>query len=400
MAIYYLDGTSLSNSTAVFTDSELTICATDGMYSNGAIVRELLNCALLPQQTCPSCSVPCDGTINTSGGQGVYLLDLELGGSNFNTGAIVIKFNPQAIPDGILATYDGSKYNKVSSPTYGYLAGSSATNPTYLGSTGSQGTCDGSSVEGTYTGITEYNYVDGSGFVATGLTQDVTVGATYTALTALSPGNCVMVIPKTTASPSTMNIAFYGVCTNTAFNIEVNCPATLTSISSTSTQANSTDACTEAKSSSVYSVPVTGGVGVPALHDWVFSDIYGQNIVAQGFYGLNSNKWIEVSANGVVVATGTCPSTYDLYISSAQLSCSTFCDGVTRLITTPVQSSDAYANVTYGTVIAGSFFGAGFYAYAATSTDTSTEDWLIMELDASNVVQDLLQCANGACEPL
>ena len=56
MAIYYLDGTSLSDSTAVFTDTELTICATDGMYSNGVIVRQLLNCSLLPQQTCSSCS--------------------------------------------------------------------------------------------------------------------------------------------------------------------------------------------------------------------------------------------------------------------------------------------------------------------------------------------------------
>jgi len=52
MAVYYLDGTTLSNSTAVYDDEELTICAADGYYSNGAIVRQLLNCALQSSQAC------------------------------------------------------------------------------------------------------------------------------------------------------------------------------------------------------------------------------------------------------------------------------------------------------------------------------------------------------------
>ena len=55
MPIYYLDGTTLSNSTAAFTDEELTICAADGFYSEGSISRELLNCSFEEVQTCPSC---------------------------------------------------------------------------------------------------------------------------------------------------------------------------------------------------------------------------------------------------------------------------------------------------------------------------------------------------------
>jgi len=52
---YYLNGTSLSTATAIFTDVNLTICAPDGWYSDGVISRELVGCKLLIQQTCSGC---------------------------------------------------------------------------------------------------------------------------------------------------------------------------------------------------------------------------------------------------------------------------------------------------------------------------------------------------------
>ena len=55
MAIYYLDGDTLSNSSAVFTDESMTTCAPDGFYSDGTIVRELSGCSLLPAEDCPNC---------------------------------------------------------------------------------------------------------------------------------------------------------------------------------------------------------------------------------------------------------------------------------------------------------------------------------------------------------
>jgi len=58
MAVYYLDGTTLSNSTAIYADVELTICESDGFYSDGVIVRQLVNCVLLNVQSCPSCPDP------------------------------------------------------------------------------------------------------------------------------------------------------------------------------------------------------------------------------------------------------------------------------------------------------------------------------------------------------
>tara|TARA_R110000803_G_scaffold97584_1_gene165703 strand:- start:1561 stop:2022 length:462 start_codon:yes stop_codon:yes gene_type:complete len=58
MPIYYLNGTTLSNSTAVYADSELTICESDGYYSNGTIVRQQVNCQLLNIETCAACPDP------------------------------------------------------------------------------------------------------------------------------------------------------------------------------------------------------------------------------------------------------------------------------------------------------------------------------------------------------
>jgi len=49
---YYLNGPSLGSATAVFTNAALTVCAANGFYSDGVIVREQAGCILLPQQTC------------------------------------------------------------------------------------------------------------------------------------------------------------------------------------------------------------------------------------------------------------------------------------------------------------------------------------------------------------
>tara|TARA_R110000803_G_scaffold56959_4_gene114689 strand:- start:16034 stop:16513 length:480 start_codon:yes stop_codon:yes gene_type:complete len=55
MAVYFLDGTNLTNSTAVFTDEELVNCAPDGYYSDGNISRRLVDCTLWQAEDCPSC---------------------------------------------------------------------------------------------------------------------------------------------------------------------------------------------------------------------------------------------------------------------------------------------------------------------------------------------------------
>jgi hypothetical protein len=52
---FYVNGVSLGSATAVFLDPNLTVCAPNGYYSDGTIVRQQVDCVLLPQQTCPNC---------------------------------------------------------------------------------------------------------------------------------------------------------------------------------------------------------------------------------------------------------------------------------------------------------------------------------------------------------
>jgi hypothetical protein len=84
---FYLNGPSLGASTAIFSDINLTVCSADGFYSDGTIVREQVDCSLLPQSTCPSCtegltidsSVPSGGagTLDFTGGQAGEVLTLS-----------------------------------------------------------------------------------------------------------------------------------------------------------------------------------------------------------------------------------------------------------------------------------------------------------------------------------
>jgi hypothetical protein len=89
MAAFYLNGPSLSSATAVFTDSELSTCATDGFYSDGVNVREQVDCVLLPQQVCPSCvSYNCVSgeCIDPGDGTGAYS---TLEACEFDCGSII-----------------------------------------------------------------------------------------------------------------------------------------------------------------------------------------------------------------------------------------------------------------------------------------------------------------------
>jgi len=219
MAAYYIDGTTLSNSNAVYTNAAMTVCASDGFYSDGVISREQVNCSLLPQQVCVSCAEPCGGTISESGNQGIYLLDLDVGGTPTDIGAVIVRFNPFGIPDGIRATFGSTIYNKVSSPVDGYHGSTSNSNYTFIGNTNDDCGVAGS----TYT-LNEFNYTSGS-FQPTGNTQTITANAGDVSFSSSDPGTCIMVIPKPNPTPIVINFEFVGPCSGTAFDISVSCPA-------------------------------------------------------------------------------------------------------------------------------------------------------------------------------
>ena len=58
-------------------------------------------------------------------------------------------------------------------------------------------------------------------------------------------------------------------------------------------------------------MPVNGTAGNIGLYDWVFTDANGVTQAPFGFYSSGAQgtgaPWFEVSTDGVVVQTGTCP---------------------------------------------------------------------------------------------
>jgi hypothetical protein len=308
LTTHYLNGTTLSNSTTVYDDAALTIVSADGFYADGSgISREQVSGILGPIQNCPTCLTDCGlGTITHSSGEGVFLLDIDLGDTVSDEGAVIVKFTPASIPDGIRATYNNVVYNKFSldNATVGGYKGSTVANGyTYLGY--DSATC--LPIAGTtYSGLTEYRY-NGTSFASTGNTQDITPQAGELQLnTVANPGTFYMVIPKVSQSIKELNIEISGVCPTTAFTVEVDCPVLLTGFSSSLVAGSSAAACALSLVGDYFNAPVSGTAGNPAINDWVFSDEYGSNVLAQGFYKINATEYIEVDANGVVIDRANC----------------------------------------------------------------------------------------------
>lgn len=299
---FYLDAPSLSTATVVYSNAALTTVAANGFYSDGSIVREQVSGALLPPVICPSCTVPCGGVINLTGNQGVYYLNANLGSS---TGAVIVEFDPQSVPDGVIALFDSVTYNGLSSPSFGWLQGTAGL-PTYIGS--SSATCSSGLVAGSPYTLNEFQY-NGTTFAPLGTTESVSIASGQLELTASGPGNCIMVIPKTAASPSILNLTFIGPCSGTAFTMSVSCPAALPSFSSSTVNASSALACSSTINQTYYVAHVNGSGGTLGLYDLVFSDVNGQFKLGAGYYQTNdagTNEWYQVDANGVVIAFGDC----------------------------------------------------------------------------------------------
>ena len=335
MATFYINGTTLANSTAVFTNPTLTICAPDGFYSDGSgISREQTDCVLGPIQACPSCTLICGGPIiNETLGPGIFSIQPSVGGEPTDVGAILVNFYPAAIPDGIKVTYDGVEYNALSSVVDGYHRGILLGGYTYVGSDAAVCT----PIAGNTYLLDEFQYINSLGFIPSGGPTNITVDSGELSFSSgVAPGKCTIVIPKTTSSPSSLDISIIGVCPETAFSIDIDCPILLTGYPSTLVQTTQIDACSgnetfnayEARvlldggviendactlsflfsigaDAIYYNAPVNGSLGSPDLYDWVFEDPYGVTTVPDGYYGYGAAKWMQV-ANGVIIAIGNC----------------------------------------------------------------------------------------------
>lgn len=288
--VYFINGTSLSDSTAVFLDSDHLTCAPDGYYSDGVVIRQQIGCVLLAGIPCPSCISKCGQTeIVSDGDTALYSLSIDTG---MAAGAVLIKFNPGNSPDtpaGIIADMNGNNYNELSSPSFGRLFGT-INQPTFIGNTTSQLACPGGSVIGGPYTLNKLKW-NGTSFISETGTQTITVTSGNTDLTAGDPGSCVMVIPKLITGTSIVNVSIYGVCLNVYFNLEVNCPILLPSFkASTQFFVINPAYCDALIKSTYYVAKVNNTNPYPylELYDWVFQDPYGQTKVPDGYYKTNN----------------------------------------------------------------------------------------------------------------
>jgi hypothetical protein len=309
---YYLNGPDLATSTAIFADEDMNICASNGLYSNGIIVRELLNCVLLPAQPCPQCALPCGQVGGESADvRGTFLGQIS-GGTD--VGAVVIySIVGNTIPDGILTTYNGQTYNQL---TYiGNNQGPVGLNtplgqPTYYGSPNN--TPVSTSALPIYT-----IQADGT-YIPTGNIQPITVNASQIDLRGGGTRVYTQVIPKNSASVSQINVDFYGPIQGTFFSFQTDCPIQLDSFAGSPVQGD--DTCADAtvtyyfaQNANVTSIQPTVFVPetltTPGIGNYVFLDGGAgtkiNDTATSQFVILADSTYIEIQY-GIVISTGSC----------------------------------------------------------------------------------------------
>lgn len=361
---YYIDTTTFATATSVFMNQNLSVLAPDGIYSFGTTTREQSAGVLLTAVTCAPCGTPCGTSINSGGSTGIYIVNLEVG--SLGTGAILVRFNPDGVPDGIRATYNGVVYNKLSSQSVGVRQSSNYGHYTIVGTTGSTGTCSSWYPSGgTLTqSVKVYNPAT-STFVATvpASTQTNTID-TGDFFIGSRVNDCWMVIPKPTATPSAVLIEIIGPCTNTSWSFSAYCPVALPSFSASNVFTNGPEACGNAMPNTFYFAKVHAAADTyVGLYDYVFTDVNGQFPLTDGFY-LTSNvaglsKVIEVD-NGVIVSITDCggiPFSSTSVQTTAAAACSSAQNQTYYATTATITiGSDVYSNSILTTSLPDGFY--------------------------------------------
>jgi hypothetical protein len=312
---YYFDGSSLADSTSVFTDSELLTLAPDGYYSIGSIYRLQTGGVLGPVTTCPAC-IPACGTLITPEYQlyenaGTYNVTVDLSSA---TGAVIVRVNPWSSNVKFQWTYDGTTASEYSSNLYGYLQGViGIENPTTgdcsaLPMDNATGSNTATLAGNVYNYNTALSQWDNTGTAVT-LGPYANQAAGGVSFTTTEPGNTYMVIPKPNASPSTASFQIDITCLYADFDLEVFCPAELTGVVGTTTSHSScSQVCSAAFDTVYYTVPVAGTPGAPAVNDWIFADPNAVTPLADAHWGVEVNgvPHCALVANGVITQLTAC----------------------------------------------------------------------------------------------
>jgi hypothetical protein len=277
----YLDGPDFASATGVYADANLTTQYIDQWFSDGLVFRQQVSGLLGVASTCALCTTDCgsDPISGTGLKKGKYTASYDLGAT---TGAVIVKYTPNLVPNGIRATYDGTNYNKLTSPVYGKLQSTVPSNNfTVCGDVASQ--CTGlistnSFLEYAYNlSSVAWDYLNSS--------ESIAIAVGDLELQALSSGQCIMVIPKIAAGPTTLAIDILATCGPTDFALDVDCPVTIAATTTTiAGWGSSLAACGETQATSHYIVHADGTTGgAPTLHAYVFTDVNGATEAVDGW---------------------------------------------------------------------------------------------------------------------
>ena len=326
LGTYCFDGLNFSQATSLFTNSGLTTLAPDGWYSQGGIIRQQLNGVLLNAQPCSTCYVPCGSGVNASFSSN-GLFDASIDVAN-DVGAIVLYFYmTSSVPYGVLATYNSNTYNRLTCEgnhnTYTIVDGSGTT-VDYAG-IGNQGTGRITYVGNQNSGLLSQspfnnvpNYtLSGSPatYVAQGTSSTITVASNEIGVNPTASRVFTMIIPKTTADPTSINLIISAPLQGTVFYWEVDCPIVLPSFTASAIQ--STTACAAATTTYYFVRNATGTATpfsvetntTPNIGNWVFSDANGSTYLNDTstikYYIIGGTTALGVR-NGVVVSKGNC----------------------------------------------------------------------------------------------
>ena len=309
---YYLNGPNLATSTAIFADEDMNVCASDGLYSDGIIVRELLNCVLLPAQPCPQCALPCGQVAGESADiNGTFLGQINAGA---DIGAVVVySIVGNTIPDGILSTYNGQTFNRLTyiGNNQGPVGLSTPVGqPTYFGSPNNTPVSQPS--------LPVYAIQTDGTYLNTGTNAPINVVPSQIDLRGGGTTVYTHVIPKNSATATGLNIDFYGPILGTFFSFQADCPVALDSFSGSPVQSDDTCAnptetyyfaqnATTTFTQPIVFVPET--LSVPGVGNFVYTDANGgspvNNTATSQYIIVNNTTFLEIQY-GIVIATGSC----------------------------------------------------------------------------------------------
>tara|TARA_R100000935_G_scaffold14394_1_gene28885 strand:+ start:1487 stop:2776 length:1290 start_codon:yes stop_codon:yes gene_type:complete len=339
LGTFCFDGEDFSQASGLYTDNTLSTPAADGFYAQGLIVRQQLSGVLLNAQNCGACLVECGSGVSENINAQNGLFDANINVAN-STGAVILRFYMgSGLPDGVIAQFNSVNYNRLTAKNnhngvillngasvqvdYAGINNQGTNLPTYVGNQfsallsnspySSAASCPTASGSPANFSLISGTYVDQGTTTAVTVTSD-SIGFSSDSSSITSPVFS-MVVPKTVATPTVLNLKIFAPICNTAFVWEIDCPISLSSFSA-SGSANDFS-CSAATTTYYFLQNATGTTApftvdtntIPEIGNFVFSDANGTSYLNDSsvikYYIIANTTYIGVR-NGVVVSLAPC----------------------------------------------------------------------------------------------